>query len=204
MFDIGTLLRGERAEDRIERRCDLVDAGAQLAGSVLLPQFCLLGLGVGERALEQGRMAPATRDEQLVEAFHLARRHFPVAVGEAQEHHHRELDDDPRLLSKTNRHDKPLLNGSSAHLSYGASRRYHRSGACTEEIAGNAAEDGASGVQIAAEKVVDNVAWDSDHLGGRAHDLDRGGAWVAGNDADLAEHSTRIAVAKNDAAVLAL
>src|SRR5260370_36404382 len=149
-------------------------------------------------------MAPATRGEQLVETFHLARRHFPVAVGEAQEHHHRELDDDSRLLSKTNRHDKPLLNGSSAHLSYAAPRRNHRSGACSEEIAGNDAEDGAGGVQVAAEKVVDDVAWDSDHLGGRAHDLDRGGAWTTGNDADLAEHSTGLAVAKNDAPVLAL
>src|SRR5438132_11334955 len=38
----------------------------------------------------------------------------------------------------------PLLSSSRAYLSYGRSRRKHRSGTCTEEIVGNDVEDGAS------------------------------------------------------------
>src|SRR5271165_715059 len=97
-----------------------------------------------------------------------------------------------------------LLSGSGADLSYGRSRREHRSGACTEEIVGNDAENGASGVQIAAEKVVNHLARDSDDFGGRTDHFDRGGTRAAGNDADLAEHGTGLAAAKNDASLLAL
>src|SRR6266446_2623026 len=100
-----------------------------------------------------------------------------------------------------------LLSGSGAFLSYGRSRRsrrYHRGGPCTEEIAGNDAEDGASGVQIAADKVVNHLARDGDDFGGRTDHLDRGGTRAAGNDADLAERGTGLAAAKDGAPALAL
>ena len=59
-------------------------------------------------------------------------------------------------------------------------------------------------MEIAAEKLVNDIARDSDNLGGRADDLDRGGARDTGYDAEFAEYRTGLAAAEYDAPLFAL
>ena len=104
MLDIPALTDSDRAQDRIERGRNLVDADMELAANIPLPQGRPLGFRMGERAPEEGRTAPVARAKQFVESLHLACRHLAVAVGETKEHHQGKLDDNARPLRQPDRH----------------------------------------------------------------------------------------------------